>query len=92
MTTTKKYLATLTYIRQHISDSLGIDLFDHLRLENGTVQLIARDYDPAKTPVENLPGGRFSQAQRFFLEKVWQPRLRPPLVKAGFWRVGTIGG
>jgi hypothetical protein len=66
---------------------------EHLQQEEGGIlQLIARDYDPAKSPVENLPGGRLSPGQRFFVDKVWHPRLRPALVAAGFWRVAAVGG
>lgn len=51
-----------------------------------------RQFDPGRTPLENLPGGRLSAGQRAFVENVWRPRVRPALVAAGFWRVATIGG
>jgi hypothetical protein len=64
----------------------------HLRgLEDGPLQKVAREYDPALTPHENLPGGRLSATQRYFVDRVWQPRVRPMLVKGGFWRIATIG-
>jgi hypothetical protein len=59
---------------------------------DGPLHMIAQQYDPARSPIDNLPAGRLSQTQRFFVEKVWQGRLRPQLVSAGFWRVATIGG
>jgi hypothetical protein len=49
-------------------------------------------FDPARTPLENLPGGRQTAGQRAFVENVWRPRVRPALAAAGFWRVATIGG
>lgn len=58
---------------------------------SGVFQLVASEYDPARTPYENLPGGKLNDGQRFFVERVWQPRLRPRLVSAGFWRVATLG-
>jgi hypothetical protein len=72
-------------------------LFDfvvaHLREQpDGPLQRIARGYDPALSPLENLPGGRMNEAQRFFVDRVWKPRLRPQLVAAGFCRVAAIGG
>jgi hypothetical protein len=47
-------------------------------------------YDPGRTPLENLPGGRMTPGQRRFVEKIWEPLVRPQLVSAGFWRVATI--
>jgi hypothetical protein len=72
-------------------------LFDfivaHLRNQpDGPLRRLAATYDLALSPVENLPGGRMSQGQRFFVDRVWQPRLRPQLVAAGFGRVAAIGG
>ena len=51
---------------------------------------VAERFDPALTPLENLPGGRMNEAQRFFVERVWQPNVRPRLVAAGFRRVGNV--
>jgi hypothetical protein len=50
-----------------------------------------RTYDPNLTPAQNLPGGRMTQGQRYFVDKVWQPRVRPDLVRGGFWKVATVG-
>jgi hypothetical protein len=73
----------------HLFDSV----VSHLRgLEGGTMARIARDYDPERTPLENLPGGTMNASQRFFVDNVWRPRLRPRLVAAGFWRIATVGG
>jgi hypothetical protein len=51
---------------------------------------IRRSYRVRRTPQQNLPDGRMNQGQRFFVEKVWQPVIRPRLVAAGFWRVRTV--
>jgi hypothetical protein len=51
---------------------------------------IERQYDPHRTPVENLPDGKMTIAQRHFVDKVWQPAIRPRLVDAGFWRVASV--
>src|SRR5262249_5604585 len=64
---------------------------EHLQQQaDGPLASIAREYDPAASPTENL-GGRLNASQRYFVDKVWQPRLRPQLIAAGFWRVGTVG-
>lgn len=70
-------------------------LFDSLlaqlqNLPEDPVGAVGRLFDPALSPTENLPGGRMSAGQRAFVEKVWQPRIRPTLVAAGFWRVATV--
>ena len=59
---------------------------------DGPLARIAHDYDPERTPLENLAGGKMNASQRFFVENVWRPRLRPQLVAAGFWRIATVGG
>jgi hypothetical protein len=69
-------------------------LFDSVAagLEKNSASLpkIRRSYRPDRTPVENLPGGKMSPAQRHFVERVWQPVVRPRLTAAGFWRIATI--
>ena len=69
-------------------------LFDgiasHVERNSGAMRKIKRRYKPHRTPVENLPGGKMTSAQRVFVDKVWQPNLRPWLVAAGFHRVATI--
>lgn len=52
---------------------------------------IAAAYDPKLTPLENLPGGKLSAAQRQFVDRVWIPVVRPRLTAAGFWQVATVG-
>ena len=47
-------------------------------------------YDPERSPHENLPSGRMSAGQRAFVEQVWEPKLRPYLVAAGFRRIANI--
>lgn len=56
----------------------------------GGYRALARRYDPTRSPHENLPGGRMSASQRYFLEKIWQPVARPRLVAAGFWQLASI--
>jgi hypothetical protein len=57
----------------------------------GQLMQVARDYDPALEPVANLPGGCINAGQRAFVENVWQPRMRPCLVSAGFRRIANVG-
>jgi hypothetical protein len=67
-------------------------IVDHLRgLQAGPLQSIPLGYDPTRSPVENLPDGRMTASQRFFVDRVWQPRVRPLLTRAGFWRVQNVG-
>ena len=47
-------------------------------------------YDPALSPVENLPGGRMTVGQRQFVDRVWTPAVRPRLVGAGYRKVANI--
>jgi hypothetical protein len=58
--------------------------------ESNPILLPGLDFDPARTPEANLPGGRMTQGQRAFVERVWQPGLRPRLVAAGFWRIRNV--
>ena len=57
---------------------------------DGPYASLARRYDPALTPAENLPDGRMTQAQRLFVENTWKPVARPRLVAAGFWQLAAI--
>jgi len=54
-------------------------------------EAVSRLYNPALSPIKNLPEGRMNAGQRHFVEKVWEPKLRPYLVSAGFRRVMSIG-
>jgi len=51
---------------------------------------VGREYDPGLTPHQNLPGGRMTAGQRAFVEKIWEPVVRPQLVSAGFWRIANV--
>lgn len=70
-------------------------LFDgveaRVRAASPALRHIRRHYRLRRTPIENLPGGRMSAAQRRFLDQVWQPRLRPRLMAVGFRHVTTLG-
>jgi len=52
---------------------------------------IRRRYKRSRTPIENLPGGEMTSTQRHFVEKIWEPIIRPHLLAAGFWRIASIG-
>lgn len=56
-----------------------------------TFSNIGKKYKGRRTPTENLPGGKMTAPQRYFVEKIWQPIIRPQLVAAGFWRIASIG-
>ena len=70
-------------------------LFDtvalHLRETSPALRRVRRRYRVRRSPIENLPDGRMNQAQRRFIDQVWQPILRPRLVTAGFRQVTAIG-
>lgn len=57
---------------------------------DGHYARLSRTFDPQRTPQQNLPGGKMSEAQRRFREKIWVPVARPRLVAAGFWQIGAI--
>jgi len=65
-----------------------IDL--HLRKKSSGLRTVKRRYRSSRSPLENLPGGRMNAGQKYFVEKVWEPNLRPRLVAAGFRRMGSI--
>jgi hypothetical protein len=54
------------------------------------LETVSTSYDPQLSPQENLPGGQMSATQRQFVERIWQPIVRPRLASAGFWQVATI--
>jgi len=71
------------------------DLFDSLAAAllqdpDGPLARVARQYDPDRTPHQNLPGGKMNAVQKHFVEKVWRPLARPTLVAAGFWQIANI--
>lgn len=56
----------------------------------GAIARIKRRYNLKLTPTENLPGKKMTAGQRQFIDQVWQPRIRPVLVSAGFRRIANI--
>jgi hypothetical protein len=73
----------------------GKFIFDTLALHirtnrRGSIAKIKRRYNPQRSATENLPGGKMTIGQRRFVEQVWQPRVRPLLVRAGFRRIANI--
>ena len=71
------------------------NLFDHLAAElqqdpDGSLARVAREYDPGRTPHQNLPDGKMNAAQKHFVDKVCRPVAKPMLVAAGFWQIATI--
>ena len=69
-------------------------LFDalvlHIREKSPGLRAIKRRYRPTLSPVKNLPDGRMTGCQRHFVDRVWEPILRPQLIAAGFRRVTAI--
>jgi hypothetical protein len=70
-------------------------LFDFIveQIENdreGPLAQVSRDYDPQRTPVENLPEGQMSPGQRQFVANVWNRRVRLHLASAGFRSIATV--
>jgi len=62
----------------------------HLRKKSPALRSVKRRYRPDRTPLENLPRGRMNAGQRFFVDKVWEPLLRPRLIAAGFRRISSV--
>jgi len=56
----------------------------------GAFSWVQLHFDPGLSPQENLPGGKMNAGQRYFVEKIWQPVVRPRLVAAGFWHIANI--
>ena len=61
-----------------------------LRKKSRALRQIKRAYRPRRTPFQNLPGGHMTARQRHFVDKIWEPNLRPWLVAAGFRRIACI--
>ena len=57
---------------------------------SGRLARLASNYDPLLTPEENLPGGKLTAGQRYFVEKVWQPVVKPGLAAGGFRAIANI--
>jgi len=63
----------------------------HLRKNRrGAIAKIKRRYNPKLSATENLPGGKMTVGQKRFVEQIWQRRVRPALVGAGFRRIANI--
>jgi hypothetical protein len=71
---------------KYLFDALDL----HLRNNSRGLRAIKRNYRVRLSPVKNLPGGRMNAAQRHFVDRVWEPMLRPRLIMAGFRRVTAI--
>jgi hypothetical protein len=59
-------------------------LFDRLTediLQTGILARLKHDYRPA---------AKMNRIQQHFVEKIWQPIIRPHLVAAGFWRIAEV--
>jgi hypothetical protein len=57
---------------------------------HGRLAELSATYDPLLTPEENLPGRKINAGQRHFVERVWQPIVKPQLGRAGFWQIATV--
>jgi hypothetical protein len=57
---------------------------------SGRLARLASTYDPLLTPEQNLPGGKLTAGQRYFVENVWQPLVKPRLAAGGFWPIANI--
>ncbi len=73
----------------------GNFLFDNITRElrehpESVMRQIGEHYDPALTPLQNLPGGKMTASQQAFVDRLWEPELRPYLVAAGFRRIANI--
>jgi hypothetical protein len=80
--------AATILVPKYLFDDLAVKVEEAAAVEIG---ILERDYDPAREPRENLPGERMTAGQRWFVERVWEPRVRPQLVTAGFRRIANIG-
>jgi hypothetical protein len=72
---------------KNIFDSLAVYVRQNRR---GAIARVKRRYNPTRTPTENLPRGKMTEGQKQFVTAVWEPRVRPTLVAAGFRRVANI--
>lgn len=68
-------------------DSLATAL---LASSDSPLDRLGRSYDPELTPLENLPGGKMTARQKFFVDFVWTPRIRPRLVAGGFRSIANV--
>jgi hypothetical protein len=54
------------------------------------VTQVCEEYQYVQLPPDGLPSQQMTPEQKEFVDKVWQPLVRPHLVAAGFWRVASI--
>ena len=71
---------------KYLFDTLDL----HLRKNSASLRAIKRRYRVRLSPVKNLPGGRMNAGQRHFVDRVWEPILRPRLIAAGFRRLTAV--
>lgn len=72
---------------KYIFDGLAAHIRNNRR---GAIARLKRRYNPRLTPTENLPRGKMTAGQKRFISQVWEPRMRPKLVAAGFRRIANI--
>jgi len=63
-------------------------LFDGLAqriLRTGVIGKLKEQYQVARGP-----GEKINRVHQHFVEKIWQPIIRPHLVAAGFWRIAEV--
>ncbi len=70
---------------KYIFDTILVRVWQGQPLRN-----LAHRYDPGLSPQENLPDGRMTASQKHFVDKIWEPQLRPYLASAGFRRIANI--
>ena len=78
---------SITTPYRNLFDSIGRSV---QRDPEGPFARVELRFDPQLSPQENLPGGKMNAGQRHFVEKIWQPVVRPRLVAAGFWHIANI--
>jgi hypothetical protein len=80
---------SLAFPGRHLFDTVNAAIRAN---DNPVIRAVSDSYDPALSPVENLPGRKPSPGQRMFIDRVWRPQMRPYLVQSGFPRLASIGG
>ena len=66
-------------------------ILSKIESETEQIQLIEKQFDPAKSAMLNLPDKKLTGTQMQFIEQVWKP-ARHRLTTAGFRMVANIGG
>jgi hypothetical protein len=80
--------AAAGYAPRYLFDDLVKKIEDEAGSEIGALE---SSYDPALEPAENLPAGRMTGEQRWFVDNLWQPQVRPYLAAAGFRWIANVG-